>query len=169
MTTIKLKDKDYWATPPAVFRNIEKKLDLKFDLDACATEYNRKCADYISEEQNTLITPWGSGRNVYMNPPYSKPLPFVEKAIDEAYLHNNNVVVLLNADTSTKWFTKIKEYASEIWFITEGRIAFLDYRTGKNAKGNNRPQLFAVFHAKGNSKWNAKPKTHYITRKELQQ
>ena len=59
---IKLKPKDYWATPKQVFSNIERLTDLTFDLDACATHENRKCADYISEEQNTLLTSWGKGR-----------------------------------------------------------------------------------------------------------
>ena len=108
---IKLKPKDYWATPKQVFSNIERLTDLTFDLDACATHDNRKCADYISEEQNTLLTSWGKGRNVFMNPPYSSPLPFIEKAIHESFSGENNVVVLLNSDTSTKWFKKIHAYA----------------------------------------------------------
>ena len=44
---------------------------FKFDLDVCASSENAKVKNFITREQNALITPWGY-RN-WMNPPYGKP------------------------------------------------------------------------------------------------
>lgn len=164
---ITLKDKDYWATPPEVVRGIERLTDLTFNLDACANAENKKCDQFISEEQDTLKTAWGKNKNVFVNPPYSNPLPFVEKAMKESYFNENNVVMLLNADCSTRWFRKCVDFASEIYFITDKRIAFLDYRTGKPIRGNNRPQMIVCFYHGKNPKWQNNVITQYISLVDL--
>ena len=52
----------------------------------------------------------------YVNPPYSNPLPWVEKAIEENK-KGKMIVMLLRVDTSTKWFSKLIEAGAEIlWF-----------------------------------------------------
>jgi len=60
----------------------------------------------------------------FVNPPYSNPLPWVEKAIRE---RGKRIVMLLNVDTSTKWFSKLNEANAHFLFIN-GR---LQYSTGK--------------------------------------
>lgn len=162
-----LKEKDYWATPHAVFNGIERITELRFELDACANAQNTKCGQFITEQQNTLATAWGRNRAVFMNPPYSNPLPFVARAIRARNEEDCNVAVLLNADTSTRWFDLIAEHAQEIFFITQGRVAFLDYRTGKAIRGNNRPQLIACFYNDSHKPWLDEQVTHYIPLKEL--
>jgi len=65
----------------------------------------------------------------YINPPYSKPLPWVEKAIEESE-NGKTIVMLLRMDTSTKWFAKLQEAGAVfLWF--NGRLRFGD--TGKPA------------------------------------
>ncbi len=52
----------------------------------------------------------------FVNPPYSNPLPWVEKAIEESK-KGKTIVMLLNVDTSTKWFAKLNEAnAHFLWF-----------------------------------------------------
>jgi hypothetical protein len=46
---------------------------------------------------------------VFVNPPYSNPLPWVEKAINESRDYAITVVLLLNHDSSTKWWAKLHE------------------------------------------------------------
>lgn len=157
-----LKEKDYWATPPEVVENIKKLTGINFDLDACANAQNAKCEEFIGEEQDTLVTEWGRNRRVFMNPPYGNPLPFVVKAARECYLRYNHVAVLLNADTSTRWFKVCEHFASKIYFITGGRIAFLDYRTGKRVKGNTKPQMIAVFYPPSDVRYNEKTLVGFI-------
>ena len=50
----------------------------------------------------------GHNHHVFVNPPYSNPKPWVEKAIEE----NKKgcfVVMLLKHDSSTKWFAMLQE------------------------------------------------------------
>lgn len=54
--------------------------------------------------------------HVYVNPPYSNPKPWVEKAIEE----NKKgcfVVMLLKHDSSTQWFALLQEAGAHfLWF-----------------------------------------------------
>jgi len=59
----------------------------------------------------------------YVNPPYSNPLKWVEKAIEENK-KGKTIVMLLRVDTSTKWFAKLIEAKAKIlWF--NGRLRFV--------------------------------------------
>ena len=64
----------------------------------------------------------------YVNPPYSNPLPWVEKAIEESR-KGKTIVMLLRMDTSTKWFKLLQE-AGAIFLWINGRLRF---NTGKPA------------------------------------
>lgn len=39
-------------------------------LDVCASEQNKKCERFITEQQDTLVTPWGEGNLCWLSPPY---------------------------------------------------------------------------------------------------
>lgn len=65
----------------------------------------------------------------YVNPPYSNPLPWVEKAIEEKK-KGKLVVMLLRADTSTKYFSRC---------IEEGEVLYF----GRRIKFNGRTPYFA--------------------------
>ena len=67
----------------------------------------------------------------YVNPPYSNPLPWVEKAIEESK-KGKTIVMLLRLDSSTKWYRKLVENKAHILLINE-RIRF----------ANNSPSNFA--------------------------
>ena len=67
-------------------------------FDPCPLDENPKF--------NGLEVSWG--HRTYVNPPYSNPLPWVEKAIEESK-KGKTIIMLLNVDTSTKWFAKLNE------------------------------------------------------------
>lgn len=159
------QDKDLWATPWWVFWFAEAYFGIKFDLDVCAMAHNKKVKKYISPEQNTLITEW-DGRFCWCNPPYSNPLPFVERAIEQSQQHNKVVVMLLNADNSTKWFERCVNYASWVVFITRGRIPFIHNSTGKETKGNSKGQMLVLFTPNSNR---LSPRTSYIPMQEIRE
>ena len=76
-----------------------------------------------------------------MNPPYSDPLPWVEKAIKESREKGKFVVLLLRADTSTKWFARLLDAQAEIcWFY--GRLAFGTFSRA------NFPSMLAILDGK---------------------
>ena len=72
----------------------------------------------------------------FVNPPYSYPLEWVDKAISESK-KGKMIAMLLRVDTSTKWFMKLKEANAKIMFI-HGR---LKHHTGKPA---NFPSMIVI-------------------------
>ena len=61
----------------------------------------------------------------FVNPPYSNPMPWVEKAIKENQESYCTVIMLLKMDSSTKWFAKLVEAKAEfLWFSR--RLKFND-------------------------------------------
>ena len=114
-------------------------------MDAAATEENRLCRLFISEEENTLTTSWPQAMGyaegyVWLNPPYSDIGPFVEKAASEKKWSRIGCVMLLPADTSVGWFSQAIETASEVRFITGGRLSFVQPSTGKKKTGTTKDQ-----------------------------
>lgn len=85
--------------------------------------------------RNGLECAWKD--RTFVNPPYSNPLPWVEKAI---FLNKSNgwtIVMLLKHDSSTKWFAKLQEAGAKFMMI-QGR---LKHGTGR---GCSFPSIIAV-------------------------
>lgn len=61
-------------------------------------------------------------RRTYVNPPYSNPFPWIQKAILENR-KGKTIVLLLKLDCSTKWFRDLIEADAHILFINE-RVKF---------------------------------------------
>ncbi|HGW5384827.1 TPA: phage N-6-adenine-methyltransferase [Enterobacter hormaechei] len=145
--------RDLWRTPPALFASLDA--EFCFQLDAAAAPHNALCRKFITAEQNTLETPWADYMSipgyVWLNPPYSDITPFVKKAAAES---NNQIgtVMLVPADTSVGWFKEAIQTASEVRFITAGRLAFINPVTGKPVSGNNKGSMLII--------WRPYPRTH---------
>lgn len=148
-----LDQRDLWRTPPALFASLDA--EFCFQLDAAAAPHNALSRKFITAEQNTLETPWADYMSipgyVWLNPPYSDITPFVKKAAAES---NNQIgtVMLVPADTSVGWFKEAIQTASEVRFITAGRLAFINPVTGKPVSGNNKGSLLII--------WRPYPRTH---------
>jgi len=159
---------DSWATPQTVYNALN--LEFEFCADMAASEENAKHSIYWTENDtpNSLDMNWRSALSqmpitnpwVWVNPPYSDISPWVDKAI-EAQRQGVGSVMLVMADPSVKWFSKAAEYATEIRFVTNGRIAFLE--NGKPKSGNNKGSVFFIFAPK----IIGAAKTTYVTRHEL--
>jgi hypothetical protein len=72
--------------------------------------------------------------DVFINPPYSNPKPWVIKAVETAQWNrraenNNTIVMLLKHDSSTEWF-RLLHQAGANFLMLNGR---LKHRTGKSA------------------------------------
>lgn len=80
----------------------------------------------------------------FVNPPYSNPLPWIEQAIKENK-KNKTIVLLLKADTSTKWFSLLQNNNAKFLWIN-GR---LKYQTNKPA---NFPSMIAILNKGDKSK-----------------
>jgi site-specific DNA-methyltransferase (adenine-specific) len=92
-------------------------------LEALDAEFNFNddpCPLYGELNDNGLLRPWGT--KTFMNPPYSKPTPWVKKAYEESQ-KGKLVVGLLRGDTSTRWFHDWVLGKAEIRFV-KGRLNF---------------------------------------------
>lgn len=145
--------RDLWRTPPALFACLNA--EFCFQLDAAAAAHNALCRKFITAEQNTLETPWADYLSipgyVWLNPPYSDITPFVKKASAES-ANQIGTVMLVPADTSVGWFKEAIQTASEVRFITAGRLAFINPVTGKPVSGNNKGSMLII--------WHPYPRTH---------
>lgn len=148
-----LDQRDLWRTPPALFASLDA--EFCFQLDAAAAPHNALCRKFITAEQNTLETPWADYLSIpgyaWLNPPYSDITPFVKKAAAES-INQIGTVMLVPADTSVGWFKEAIQTASEVRFITAGRLAFINPVTGKPVSGNNKGSMLII--------WRPYPRTH---------
>ena len=116
---------DNWATPEALYSELNKKYN--FDYDPCPLNGT----DGLTKE-------WGK-RN-FVNPPYSRKLKeaFVMKAIEEGK-KGKLCVMLLPVSTSTKLFHEaIHPNANEIRFV-KGRVKFVGVNTKGELVDNKAP------------------------------
>ena len=96
--------KDNWTSPEWI-------------LDMFSNWYDPCPIDY---KIDGLKSEWQNGS--YVNPPYSNPRPWVEKAIKENK-KGKTIAMLLPVDTSTQWFRMLIEAKAHILFPNE-RLKF---------------------------------------------
>ena len=141
--------KDSWRTPLYFFDALNK--EFGFDVDLCASKENKLCLDYFSEDRSAIDFEWNfhyTSAVCFLNPPYSQTQVWMERAAQQAKLHNITVVALVNANTDTKWFADAVESSNEIRLIT-GRIGFIG-EEGKKSNGNTKGQCIIIW--RGNCK-----------------
>jgi site-specific DNA-methyltransferase (adenine-specific) len=127
-----MKMGDNWSTPDLLFDQLHE--EFKFNLDACASDWNYKCYNYFGEKDDAFSKTWGGV--VWMNPPYSNCGTWVKKAFEECQ-KGSTIVCLIPGRVETNWF---HDYCvpHEIRFV-RGRIHFGD----ENGK-TGRPRLGCV-------------------------
>ena len=143
-----MTDNTQWLTPTGILTRVDAVMG-GIDLDPCASSLHPKHVPanaWFTKEDDGLNRQW-HGR-VYMNPPYARGLidPFVNKFINELFMGRlSSCIVLVNADTSTKWFRRLTIHADVIGFFSP-RLKFLHADTLEQAKGSQpRPQAVLGF------------------------
>lgn len=132
---------DCWATPLEIVQKLEKEFGV-FDLDPCCYPNTAKAKKFYTPAEDGLSQPW-LGR-VFLNPPYSKPAPWLQKALSETACGNATLVVaLLPVSTDTKWFHRFVKDRAQVRFI-QGRVRFLGWQ-GTPIPAPKRPSMFAVY------------------------
>ena len=117
---------DEWPTPPDFYEMLN--LEFGFTLDPCATPDNAKCARFFTQADNGLLQDW-TGEIVFVNPPYSQAIAWIEKATREAR-NGVTVVMLMASRTGTDWFCDYAlPNAAEIRYV-RGRLKFVGGKSG---------------------------------------
>jgi hypothetical protein len=99
-------------------------------------------------DRDGLNSDW-IGNRIFINPPYSRPLPWVEKAIIEAQ-KGKTVALLLKHDSSTQWWAKLHEAGAYFLPIME-RLQFV---TQKGRRKNRKaaapfPSVLVILFSEG--------------------
>jgi phage N-6-adenine-methyltransferase len=83
----------------------------KFTLDPAGHPDSIIPAHYtFSKEDDGLSRPWAG--HIWLNPPFSKVLPFIEQAVRFYDKDQIQAVILVKADTRTKWSKLLHSRAS---------------------------------------------------------
>lgn len=134
-----------YGTPHGFYDKLDR--EFHFTLDVCASEWNAKCKDYFTVDDDALSKPW-AGR-CWMNPPYGRVIPkWIKKAYEESITNADLVVCLVPSRTDTKWWW---DYCikGEIRFI-KGRLKFsprddFDYWIGGGFTSAPFPSAIIIF------------------------
>lgn len=115
-----------WYTPSAF---IESAIDVMggINLDPASSEIANKTVNadkFHTIDDSGLDAEWTG--NIWLNPPYAQPLisDFSDKIVKEIGRFNQ-LIVLINNATETKWFQKIAKEADCLCFPSS-RIKFID-------------------------------------------
>ncbi len=128
---------DQWATPQALFDDLDK--EFHFTLDPCANAENHKCEKFFTAEDDGLAQDWSEHR-VFCNPPYGRVVSkWVEKCYREGCKDNTVVVLLIPARTDTAYFHDFILNRAEVRFI-RGRLKF-----GNGGNSAPFPSMLAIF------------------------
>ena len=143
-----------WQTPQDLFDALDREVG-GFDIDVAADKDNAKCKEFMNKEDSAFHNDWywdlslsGQRQSVWCNPPYEKPIIWVNRAIQQVSDAPNLVVyMLLNHDASTKWYAEAIEHASEIRIMTHKRVQFVA-PDGVKSSSNSKAQCVIVFRKK---------------------
>lgn len=135
--------RDSWGTPLKLFRWVQSRYPV--DVDVCASDANHLLPVYFTERRNCLSVDWHQYTKsgyVYCNPPYSNPLPFVQKAIEQTE-YGVKTVMLVNLDPSTRWFKLALSSCERVIPLTGSRVQFTPPE-GVIASTNPKPQCLLI-------------------------
>ncbi|BCZ39813.1 phage N-6-adenine-methyltransferase [Serratia ureilytica] len=138
-----LANRDCWQTPLWLFDALD--IEFGFWLDVAASAENALCAHYLSEANDALTHNWSSYGAIWCNPPYSKILPWVEKASEQCRQQQQAVVMLVPEDMSVGWFSAALATVDEVRVITDGRVNFVNPATGLEQKGNSKGSMLLIW------------------------
>ena len=142
-------DHDSWQTPQWLFAALNAEFD--FALDVAASENHHLCNQYFTQQDSALDKSWLLSikglvprLTAFCNPPYSRGSKekFLAKAADEM---RNGItsVFLVPALPSEGWFPW--STASEVRFITNGRVNFINPVTKTEIKGCPAGSCIVIF------------------------
>lgn len=144
-------DRDSWQTPHWLFAALNA--EFNFALDVAASDNHHLCKQYFTQQNSALDKSWLLSIKGYVprltafcNPPYSRGSKekFLAKAADEM---RNGItsVFLVPALPSEGWFPW--DSASEVRFITNGRVNFINPVTKAEIKGCPAGTCIVIFDA----------------------
>ena len=103
---------DCWNTPPEVISEVIEFFDGVIHLDPCSnshTHANVPALTAFTEDDDGLSQQWNYP-TVFMNHPYSDSKRWIPYAVSQYALYNNEMLLLIKMDVSTKWWSNLIQY-----------------------------------------------------------
>lgn len=134
------KQDDEFETPSWLYNKLILDYKIYPQLDVCATEQNKKCAEYFDWKMNALEQEWT--KDVWMNDPHSLHAEFAQKAFQQWRKHNINILSIwpANCCRTEYWHEFIEGFAE--YHAIRGAIRFL--QNGKPSKETSRNAYLCV-------------------------
>jgi hypothetical protein len=144
-------DGDCWQTPDTedfpIVRLVKEMFHGQIGLDPCTVASNpTEALNHFVMRDNCLTQSWRNMGHTFMNPPFSGPVPFLEKLID-AYQrgHIPSAIVLLPSRCrQDKRAGALLRQSSAVCAWHE-RIAYVDAATGRLMRGADFPSSLSYF------------------------
>jgi hypothetical protein len=138
------KDRDRYCTPRPIARLMYRQFRGLADLDPChdPTGLTLARTNYdVRRGHDGLALPWRG--KVFLNPPYSLPAPWLERAARLWSRGLAETLAIVNVQSGARYWHKwVWKRASAICFL-EGRVAFL--HGGKPENGNRYDQAVIYY------------------------
>lgn len=117
-------------TPWELMQAIHELIGDTFAVDLAADETNTQAPSYIGEAEDSLTVAWhklSPGRWLWLNPPYKKIDPWVEKAMLTAVnVPSFKVAVLVPASVGSNWWRTHVHSWAQVYFLTP-RVTFVGH------------------------------------------
>ena len=113
---------DCWNTPQHVLEDVYEFFP-NLGLDPCCNDKanpNVIAQCYYDEQDDGISQPWNAD-TVFMNHPYSHSKLWIPYAVQQHELHNNEMLLLIKLDVSTKWWRHVAKYP---WLAYNKRLKF---------------------------------------------
>jgi phage N-6-adenine-methyltransferase len=133
---------DEWATPRRIWKPLSDAVG-GFDLDsASGCEPQPIATEQYTEQDDGLSEEWYG--QVWCNPPYSSPVDWISKAVDEHEQGNTErILLLLPARTNTNWFSDHINHADALLLFNR-KLSFLS-NGEKEKDAFPTPMMLVVF------------------------
>lgn len=133
-------DSNEWYTP-VEFIEAARIVMGDIDTDPASNDTAQafiQAGEYYTKESNGLAQKWGT--NVWLNPPYGDPLPWIEKLLAEFEAgHIKQAILLVNTANSPQW-SRLLWHSNFVVCLLDRRVRF--WRPDRTeAKGTAQDQM----------------------------
>lgn len=133
-----------WGTPDDLFWLLNR--TFKFELDVCASEWNKKCEKHYTKADNGLTKSWVTSSQgwAWCNPPFGEIFDWSQHAKREVERSRNaRTVMIIPANTDTAWFEQ-HVWMFEIIFL-KGRVNYVPPPGVTTKSGSSFPSMLVLF------------------------
>lgn len=114
-----------YGTPPELLAAVKRRLRIDdFGMDLAADAANRVTQRYYDRHDDALAQPWPQPRWNWLNPPYSRIGPWVQKAYRTSQWENNQTAVLIPAAVGSIWWREFVHEKCRVLFLNP-RLTFV--------------------------------------------